>query len=111
MISKKLLSEILGKNINSVNMGVPKEFKEDNMLYYTVDMDYGVHHYINIYELMAKAKEWAYENFIQITSTRLPSGYWNIHYNDGSFKDFSASTEHEAVFKACEFILKALNEN
>jgi len=60
---------------------------------------------INIYELMAKAKEWLYENMLQLTSTKLSSGSWSIQINDGDFREFNADTEEEAVFKACQYII------
>ena len=60
---------------------------------------------INIYELMAKAKEWLYENMLQLTSTKLSSGSWSIQINDGDFREFNSDTEEEAVFKACQYII------
>jgi len=62
---------------------------------------------INIYELMAKAKEWLYQNrnSVRITSTKNAIGTWDIQIDAGDVREFTADTEEEAVFKACQHII------
>ena len=130
--SKELLSEVLGHKIWKVldcNMGTLRYCiypnKEDEPSEYMFP--------INIHELAYKCKEWAFYAY-KISVSSFKSGsfylkefnqikdnseYWveldtasidcEININDsGIFKSYS---EPEAIFKACEWILKENNEN
>jgi hypothetical protein len=61
---------------------------------------------INIYELAHKCKEYAMNNDYCLNSFTDYNGTWFSYANNvGSAKQFSAETEYEAIFKACQFIL------
>lgn len=92
-----MLSEVL--KINQID----DIYIEDNTLYFC-ELNKG----INIYELAYKCKEWAnkqdYDNncFVTILYENITSRA--IITEDGF--GFYANTEPEAIFKACEWILK-----
>ena len=106
-ISKELLSEVLNQNVTSV-------YKQQEQYRYTTSNTNGA--WVsgsdvplpNIYELAHKCKEWAHSRSFMIQS---------YLYNTKARADllsscdvdekFIADTEPEAIFKACEWILKA----
>lgn len=104
MISKELLSEILGVDIKQL----VKVRILDNELEYqdSFEVGTGVFSYINIYELAHRCKEWTHNN-----------GYWMDScftgqvklYHSGETYPFKTlhteTTEPQAIFKACEWIL------
>ncbi len=112
MISKELLSEVLGEQVEIrgfKDMYIPANFE------YIQDMiDVKA---INIYELAHKCKEWA-----------LSKGYALVSYGKECFlyeteelydvseqlnewsEWFEANTEVEAIFNACQWILKQNKE-
>ena len=110
MISKKLLSEVLElKTTKDFNFEI-----EDN---YVCISDYGEQLFeINIYELAHKCKEWASKYNFHLISWTISyeavkdKGYCQTHNTQDATKEsdkpFSESTEIEAIFKACEWILK-----
>ena len=130
MISKELLSEVLG-------FGVYQSIRKDEYAYNDIKLNIIntelLYNYVNIYELAYKCKEWAFYAY-KISVSSFKSGsfylkefnqikdnseYWveldtasidcEININDsGIFKSYS---EPEAIFKACEWILKENNEN
>ena len=64
---------------------------------------------LNIHALANKCKQWAYKNkFGSINS--FPSGLnWGVTIikdTEAIFENYVSSTEPEAIFKACEWILK-----
>ena len=83
---------------------------------------YGSYHYTSFLEFMHACKQWALkQNYSILTvpileeSEDLESIYWSVqvkvYSNEDEFIYFSSnekSTEYEAVFEACEFILTAL---
>ena len=97
IINTKLIREVLN----------PKHPIEDISIYndnIIIECKYGLVIDINIYELSHKCKEWAEINH----------GYILCSYKCGSVgncqimkldKFFIASTEPEAIFKACQYIL------
>lgn len=95
MISKELLSEVLELNINSF-------FIDKNICTY----EYGFFYEdIGIYELAFKCKEWAYKNKYDIWSiTWGVAEFHNIEKSTGT-KRITATTEPEAIFKACRWVL------
>ena len=120
--SKDLLSEVLGLKITKVCD--EKEFgHRDNIIQLKYDntlklgdgsmaiaRDNG-HKSMNIYELAYKCKEWAYSNgFIVSSGINSERKWWADSIGVEEFPEvyeiFSAETEPEAIFKACEWILK-----
>jgi hypothetical protein len=98
MITKELLSEVLGFSIYHFWLdGDYIVWREDGMSE------------INIYELVHKCKEWANKNSYWATS-----GYDEKYYC--LLKDmpdnqwFYGDTEAEAIFKACQWILDKKGE-
>ena len=117
MISKELLREVMGIHIAHCS-----ECKAGGDLFYT-DTDGG--HYINIYELAHKCKEWATENkYTILTENMYPNGYFAyVLSNKESIENYGYlcenkvikdiphnKTEPEAIFKACEYILNSIKQ-
>ena len=114
-ISKELLSEVLklevvkhslfNKSNNSFNITYMQS--EDSLKSSWMP--------INIYEFAFKCKEWAFKNKYKIQSQINASNKGHSHItkkNDDCWaKGFFENTEIEAIIKACEYILKELNEN
>jgi hypothetical protein len=120
MISKELLSEVLGERIREFYIkGSVLEIivlRDCNFAPYDhpprIQKDCGIRKDINIYELAHKCKEWAWsKNF------RLTSGIWdsdnkytcdifteNAIYQEEHHEN--GDTEPEAIFKACQWILE-----
>ena len=99
LISKGLLAEVLGKS-NITELEFTSVYANmDVGVWYVADV---VVDCININDLTVLLKDWAFANNIQITSTRLPSGVWNVHYHSGKFEEYTGATEHEAVLALCE---------
>lgn len=110
MISKELLSEVLGRDILYCDMSTINT----NQIDYIMEFDKSEYHEnrtINIYELAHKCKEWATsQGFIVLT---YGEAYYNVdvHYHSNkskfghlAFSD-TAQEEPEAIFKACAWIL------
>jgi hypothetical protein len=112
MISKELLSEVLGDN-KIIGCSFTSEIGFDAIEYAwigcrAIDDCMEFIDYINIYELAHKCKEWASNKGIGLAS-------WVEQYPDGACQltwkaeyitiDFSADSEPEAIFKACQWIL------
>ena len=102
MISKELLSEVLGEDratpCNKLEMEIGNNF---------LIVDDWIK--INIYELAHKCKEWALSKKYVISSHSKYKldGYNCILYcNNGEIdEDFTSDTEPVAIFKACQWIL------
>jgi hypothetical protein len=112
MLSEKILSEILGIEIQ--DMTVVSE-----TVSYVKLGDYDAWEHIDIYNLTNKAKEWAkdknYNLFsgIRIKSDAICEVFYRWSETDEQW-DFTAATEYDAIFKACDFIIKRMdldNEN
>ena len=116
-ISKELLSEVLSYKL-SYKIKVHKIIVRTDTLnyFYNIKDSYGglfeANAYINVYELAFKCKEWASELGYEMESA-------TYRYNKGGYcfvstflnnTRFEARTEVEAIFLACEYILKELNE-
>ena len=100
MISKELLSEVLSAKVE-------KFYIDGTVLKYyaSVDLIIGISQSINIYELAHKCKEWAYNKGYVIFSSVQLNG-WAVFIQtdkDGIIVSFEG-IEHEAIFKACEWI-------
>ena len=108
MISKELLSEVLGKEVTYVSI-------IDNICEYEYKVS-GVYtrKAINIYELAHEAKEWAYNqeifNFHISISREYKQYIAETGYGFGTPHsiDFRAFTEHEAIFQCCEWVLEQI---
>ena len=107
MISKELLSNILDREVISVGVN------RNNTWY---DFKYGGGK-INTYALAHKCKEWAfelgymvrtnYENTIDVKVCRVTlSKLYKFKENGNCFYSTCTTTEPEAIFKACEWILE-----
>ena len=111
MIGKELLSEVLGRYV--VEFKNESWLKSNNTIVYTLK-DEESEDFINIYEFAHKCKEWAYANKFKLKSGIYTTnggenfgGYETNVYHCNKFgsKEFSADTEPEAIFKACQWIL------
>ena len=120
MISKELLSEVLGVYVRD------GWYFDCELLIYTYDkisgLDENYHAEINIYELAHKCKEWAYKKEYALTpmndfgfgnkDTDNFKSYWTSCYinlrpsNGTHLYCVEMTSEPEAIFKACEWILK-----
>ncbi len=101
MISKALLQKVLDKDINQLKI-------TRNIVYYGT----GLHKTrgINIYELANKCKEWAVKSKGFILSKLIMFDtytQWQVVVKQENFEEqFTADTEPEAIFKACEYIME-----
>ena len=96
MISKELLSELLGCRCSKI-----KPFGTTRIAYTFLDSPNYVDATINIYELAYKCKEWAYGLGVAIDSCHQTA---IIHFDRKI--EIKGDTEPEAIFKACEWILE-----
>jgi hypothetical protein len=115
MISKELLSEVIGERVEKI-----KSIQGNTISFYTVSEWYRDHgeselSSINIYELDHKVKEWAFDNRYDISTSRSSKGYLAYVYQDEAcgFDEWIHQTsfikhEPEAIFKAGEWILEQL---
>lgn len=123
MISKELLSVVMGDKIEKVRI-----LNNIVHIYYINDKQ---EYFINIYELAYRCREWARNNEYEVSAC-LPVvqddtgaqvfNYWYksyIHkFEIGSYGppeqflnfNVNASSEPEAIFKACEWILEQIKE-
>lgn len=118
--SKELLSEVFGKKVSYID--ILKEdcdthntfkviFQFDNIYYGGIS---GIEdENINIYELANKCKVWAYTKKFILNSEYYPLD--NLQYSGGCLladirtsdtEYFNGKSESEAIFKACDYILK-----
>lgn len=103
MISKELLSKVLEKEILSIEI-------KDNLATWVAIDSAGA---INIYELAHKCKTWAFNldtTMINSSVTEALMGIASIRDNNVAILFCEiADTEPEAIFKACNYILKELS--
>ena len=118
MISKELLSKVLDNEV-PYQVKVHKIIIKNNSLnYFYNSKDSGgglfeANEYINIYELAHEnLKEWAKSKGFFILSgydnTETPEAIINHIYSESGCccdESFEAETEHQAIFKACQWIL------
>lgn len=115
-ISKELLSEVYNTDANVVKV----VFNETSKLVVYRDNQIKDKLFpVNIYELAHKCKEWAFK---QKHGYIILSGFTNLTDNiyeatienpntTGIYREiFCADTEVEAIFKACEWILKEIKK-
>lgn len=109
MISKELLSEVVLKEISEDVADKPKVVFKTELEYYEKSSVSRFRHRINIYELACKCKEWVIVKEYKLLSavTMNKEGMCTILCKlRKNRKTFIADTEPEAIFKACEWILK-----
>ena len=115
MISKELLSEILGYKVDSIlSENTSLNPNGENIVF----KRNGRVKSIDIYKLAFKAKEWAidlgYEIFSNTSGTVAivygdNDGIWDWN-TDKDFKEiYIKNNETEAIFKACEWVRKRKN--
>ena len=108
MISKELLSEVLGKD------AYPYDYAQNGrVLRYAFFESINRKRYINIYELAYKCKEWAYKQGFVILSGHSAysiglffcscKGWLSENYDKQI--EINHKTEPEAIFQACQWIL------
>ena len=113
MISKELLSEVLNLNITYIE-------RCNNSIIYKISV-YDREEEVNIYELAHKCKELAYSQGYIISSGLTPvlgvnkDGWAEVFSSstplDGKLRTFKELSEPEAIFKACQWILKEQNND
>ena len=102
MISEKLLREVLGDIQDFA-------YLKDGVNYCLIG-DYDRWHVIDNCNLAHKCKEWAKDNKSYVISSFMGNDnlcHASINILE-SFLDFTADTEQEAIFKACERILNEI---
>ena len=113
MISKELFSEVMNtkkEDIIDLKMfGKDLKYYEKCLLKSCCDDRLSKHKdsirkSINIYELAFKCKNWAYSKCNEIISYTEGCEIYQTQLGE-TIKDFYAETEHEAIFKACQWIL------
>ncbi len=112
IISKKLLSDVLGENVTEVyEIGSNPNFNDNTILFKI--RGYGDICTVNIHELAHKCKEWVSGWWIS-SGTTVNSYYCALQYLDKECNEcgepyidevFFGDTEPEAIFKACQWIL------
>ena len=126
MITKYILKEVLFyKEKYKDQIEITRLVSNKNYIEYTSEVtgnpyNYITHDKINVYELAHKCKEWAlnkgyylraeqgfnYKDNLQWTA------FLNTNMDDGAdYVDYWNNTEPEAIFKACEWILKQKENN
>ena len=103
MISKELLSEVLDTHIGSIEY-----IDNTNTVRYTITTCFGYID-INIYELAHKCKRWACDkrgygvsSYVAYDDARCEI----FKHSDKTKTQIYGDTEPDAVFKACEWVLK-----
>lgn len=100
MISKELLSEVLGLKINLVEIDEAR-----NKVFYYCNQFGRMTGEINIYELAYKCKEWT-KNKEYWAVSGYDEGYFCMLRDMPDNRFFDASTEIETIFKACTWIME-----
>jgi len=97
--SKELLSAVLGEEVVGLNF-------VDNRIEYVLDSLPSTTRHINIYELMNIMKDFIGKRYSCFGTTKSSSVIgWFLWIDEEDIR-FIAETEHEAVTKACEWILE-----
>ena len=126
MISRELLSEVLGKDIREIAFTEDEKvkleenwqgeiFKENCLVYtYMVSMrGMGGSLYleeINIHELSHKCKEWARDmDYILVSNLNTVGARCDVYSGSDMVMSTDSDTEPQAIFKACQWILDNKN--
>ena len=120
MISKELLSEVLGYEPFKIDK--IKQVNGVGIVLVLLNQDGTVRSYQNIYELAHKCKEWALNKGYVIESLTNRSCIMGDNYeyfaeakihketNSMCQNTIDADTEIEAIFKACEWVRKEISK-
>lgn len=107
MISKELFSEILGYRVKWIQ----ETLDDENTLIYDTSKYTNIG--VNIHELSHLCKKWACTKMFHTVSWTIlyeavdKKGYAQLNHTQKDIsKPFHADTEYEAIFNACEWILK-----
>lgn len=124
MISKELLSEVLGIRYIAMNPILEPMNKIGYLVYGSQNTPQEVrrnHKQINIYELAHKCKEYAYNQGYIISSGLTPvlgvnkDGWAEVFSSstplDGKLHTFKQLSEPEAIFKAAQWVLDNTSTN
>lgn len=102
MVSKELLDEVLGFNATKIGLHptIPTLIQFFDFYWRSIE----------VYKLAYLCKEWASKKDLYVESfvsyAVQGNGQATVCDGDGNRKSFVADTEPEAIFKACEWILK-----
>lgn len=117
-ISRELIKAVLEKETETLSKDFNFTINED---YIEFSDDGEIQFEYCIYKFAFKCKEWAFSKRYIISSGLTPvlgvnkDGWAEVFSSssplDGKLRTFKQLSEPEAVFKACEFVLKELNEN
>ena len=104
MISKELLSEVLGVDVQEFD--AEKSYEQ---VHNGFDIGYNYNKTISAYELAYKCKQWAYTKYQIFLDSRVTTAgscfLTSSPLSDNDYnKTFVDETEYLAVFKACEWI-------
>ena len=102
MISKELLSEVLKENLTKSIKSLT--IRDNNII--PCNQGSPIHKPINIHELAHKCKEWAIKNGYGISVHTSEISGFIVEINCGfDVTDFHNTSEPEAIFHACQWIL------
>jgi len=109
MISKKLLSEVLGEKLSVFFPGyLTFNAAGDYLQYQPANASDGAK-CVNIYKLMYLCKQWALSKGFVIESAHFKESYAVVkEFPSGIEEKFYAETEPQAVFKATEWIFEQI---
>lgn len=106
MISKELLSAVLGDTVYEIQL------LESNAIFGGVQLWVSSDEYdmaVNIYELAHKCKEWAFNQGCVLHTYSRPTVFNCVckinHGKEYEVNTFILDSEPEAIFKACQWIL------
>ena len=102
MISKELLSAVIGKEVREIELS-----NNVNIINYLVIKD-DWWYSINIHELAFKCKVWALQYKYELLSGFLSGNGYVVVMEQR--RTWHADTEPEAIFEACEYILNQKDE-
>jgi len=105
MITKELLSEVL-------NLNIVDYYQELDYIYYQYYIEgtcYIKEEDINIYQLVFKYKEWAFNKGYHIFVYKVKDYLYEFIITDNNnilMLSYEIPTEYEAIFKACKWLKK-----
>lgn len=105
-ISNELVVSVLAEETENLTYDFISDV-EDNYIIFSDDGECMFE--VNIYEFAFKCKEWARDKYDITISSALYKNYaksWNIDKD----KSYTAKTEVEVIIKACEWVVKNLEE-
>lgn len=102
-ISKELIKNVLAKETENLSDDFTFDIKDNYILF----ADGGECQFeVNIYEFAFKCKEWAYKNEYDIWSITWGAVEFQNNKKYNGTERITEDTEIEAIFKACEWIVR-----